>query len=190
VRSLSSQPWHDAAALSRGALVDFAAKVRREALALRADELASTGGNGHALVAAGEWNEFVLYGGGSRRADNCARCPITATAMARYKAAVDLAMAGGGEILFAFLKPGSHLRPHCGATNTRLTCHLGLVVPRGCSIRCGDSWRSWEPGRCLVFDDSFEHEIVNRHATEDLVLLVFNFWHPELAPELRSKLTV
>ena len=38
---------------------------------------------------------------------------------------------GNGESLFSVLSAGSHLRPHCGSTNTRLTCHLGLTVPEG-----------------------------------------------------------
>ena len=31
-----------------------------------------------------------------------------------------------------------------GSTNARLTCHLGLIVPAGCSIRCGDEWATWQ----------------------------------------------
>ena len=37
---------------------------------------------------------------------------------------MELAMAGGGETLFSTLKPGTHLRPHCGSTN-------GAHVPHG-----------------------------------------------------------
>lgn len=36
---------------------------------------------------------------------------------------------------------------------------LSLQVPPGCRIRVGREWRSWHPGRCLVFDDSYEHEV-------------------------------
>ena len=36
---------------------------------------------------------------------------------------------------------------------------LPLQVPPGCRIRVGREWRSWHPGRCLVFDDSYEHEV-------------------------------
>eukprot|EP00959_Pyramimonas_sp_CCMP1952_P258713 5407857-Pyramimonas_sp.AAC.2 len=36
----------------------------------------------------------------------------------------------------------------------------GLVVPPvGTSIRAGEETRNWEEGKCLVFDDSFEHEV-------------------------------
>ena len=68
-------------------------------------------------------------------------------------------MAGGGETLFSVLRPGTHLRPHCGSTNSRLTCHLGVVVPGGARVRVGDEWREWAEGECLVFDDSWEHEV-------------------------------
>lgn len=50
----------------------------------------------------------------------------------------------GGEIIISILEPGTHLRPHCGPCNNRLTVHLGLVVPPGCSIRVADETREWE----------------------------------------------
>ena len=33
-------------------------------------------------------------------------------------------------------RPGTHIRPHCGVTNTQLKAHLGVLVPaapRGCA---------------------------------------------------------
>lgn len=42
----------------------------------------------------------------------------------------------------------------------RLTVHLGLIVPTGCSIYVGDDTpHTWEEGKCIVFDDSFEHYV-------------------------------
>jgi hypothetical protein len=37
--------------------------------------------------------------------------------------------------------------------------------------------RSWEEGKCLIFDDSFEHEVWN-HSTGRRVVLLLRFWHP------------
>ena len=104
--------------------------------------------------------------------------------MERVSAAIGLAMAGGGETLFSTLRPGTHLRPHCGSTNTRLTAYLGIVIPPGCSIRAGNEWREWREGEVLVFDDSWEHEVRHRGG-EDRVVLLINFWHPELAEHER-----
>ena len=58
----------------------------------------------HPLVAAGEWREFPLFGNGQQYEANCARCPVTTRTMQHVSAAIDLAMAGGGETLFSTLK--------------------------------------------------------------------------------------
>merc|ERR1711988_1849670 len=77
------------------------------------------------------------------------------------------------------LAPGTHLFAHCGPSNMRLTCHLGLVVPSGCQIRVGFEKRTWDEGKCIVFDDSWEHEVWHE-GEEDRVVLLANFWHPEI----------
>ena len=46
-------------------------------------------------------------------------------------------------------------------------------------MRVGEEVRVWEEGKCLVFDDAFEHETWNDTAEERVVLL-FDLWHPEL----------
>ena len=135
------------------------------------------------LVAAGEWREFPLYGNGRKYEENCARCPATAATMELVAPAMQLAFAGGGETLFSTLKPGTHLRPHCGSTNTRLTCHLPLICPSGCSIRCGDEERPYREGELIFFDDSFEHEVWQRNKKESVrVVLLIRFWHPDIPP--------
>ena len=55
--------------------------------------------------------------------------------------------------------------------------HLGLVVPPGCFIRVGPDERTWEEGKMMVFDDSFEHEVWN-HSDFVRIVLFMNFWHP------------
>lgn len=45
-----------------------------------------------------------------------------------------------------------------------------------CGIRIGDQIREWEEGKCLVFDDSYEHEVWNKTG-EERVLLLVDFWH-------------
>src|SRR5215470_11228679 len=66
---------------------------------------------------------------------------------------------------FSRLAPGAHITPHRGYEGYSgfvLRCHLGLVVPEGCALKVGDETRGWQEGRCLVFDDSYEHEAWNR----------------------------
>lgn len=85
------------------------------------------------------------------------------------------------ELFFSRLKPGAHIPPHFGVANSRMTVHLPLIVPSGCSIRVGKEIHEWSEGELFVFDDSFEHEAWNR-STEDRLVLIFETHHPELQP--------
>jgi aspartyl/asparaginyl beta-hydroxylase (cupin superfamily) len=44
----------------------------------------------------------------------------------------------------------------------------------------GGHERSWELGRCIIFDDSFLYEVWNE-SDEDRVVLVVDLWHPDLS---------
>ena len=138
------------------------------------------------LCVAGKWSEATFYGAGLRNEENVARFPLTASLVDRIGEATGAAMVGCGETLFSVLAPGSRLRAHTGSTNARLTCHMGLFVPEGATIRAGAETRTWEEGKCLVFDDSFEHEVVNDGATPRVILLM-NFWHPDFPEEWREE---
>lgn len=81
--------------------------------------------------------------------------------------------------MFSLLAPHTAIPPHVGVINTRLVCHLPLVVPKGCWFRVGAETRSWERGKGFVFDDTIEHEACN--PTDQLrVVFIFDTWHPDL----------
>jgi aspartate beta-hydroxylase len=84
-----------------------------------------------------------------------------------------------GQSHFSIVRAHSRLTPHCGATNLRLTAHLGLVVPEQTYIRVADDTRQWREGKVLVFDDSFDHEVWN-DSDEDRIVLLINFWPPDV----------
>jgi aspartate beta-hydroxylase len=83
------------------------------------------------------------------------------------------------QVFCSVLGSQAHIIPHCGPDNTRLTCHLGLVVTPGSALRVGSEVMSWQEGKCVVFDDSFEHEAWNKSDSARVVLLI-QFWHPDL----------
>ena len=75
---------------------------------------------------------------------------------------------------FSILAPGYHIPPHRGPTKAVVRCHLGLRIPEEagqCWIRVGDETRAWEAGKCLCFDDTFEHEV--RNATQQARAVLF-----------------
>jgi aspartyl/asparaginyl beta-hydroxylase (cupin superfamily) len=83
------------------------------------------------------------------------------------------------------LRPGAHIPPHNGLVNTRLICHLPLLVPGQCTFRVGNELRDWRQGRAWLFDDTIEHEAWNRSG-ETRVILLFDVWRPELSQEERE----
>jgi hypothetical protein len=134
------------------------------------------------LVANADWSACYLVRDGARVEANAARCPATLAALA----GVPLEDVPGRApfVLFSSLAPGAWIEPHTGFLNTRLVCHLPLVVPPGCSFRVGNQRRGWQPGQLMVFDDTLEHEARNAGSATRTVL-IFNIWRPELDADER-----
>ena len=82
------------------------------------------------------------------------------------------------------IQPGTYIRPHNGPTNERLRIHLTLLHTGGAKLRVGHEWRTWEEGKALIFDDSWEHEVV--HTGKDIrVVIICDIWHPDLPESQR-----
>ena len=131
----------------------------------------------HGMHGDPSWTAFYLWRNGALVAENAARCPRTVAAldglpMTRMGARTPA-------VLFSLLQPQAHIPPHHGMLNTRLICHLPLIVPPGCWLRVGNETRYWETGKLVAFDDSVEHEAKNP-ADRLRVVLLFDVWKPEL----------
>ncbi|UUL81233.1 aspartyl/asparaginyl beta-hydroxylase domain-containing protein [Sphingomonas qomolangmaensis] len=152
---------------------------------VRADPRAPAPAN-HLLEHPG-WGAIHLIEQGRPHPVHAARCPATMAALAF---APQPAIGTRSPMaLFSRLKPGTHIAPHHGVFNTRLICHLPLVVPDGCGIRVGSHTRQWREGELLILDDSFEHEAWNR-GSSDRVVLLFEIWRPDIGEEERAAITV
>ena len=139
--------------------------------------------NDSANVGSMDWSAFYLWRDGELVQENAARCPRTVAALKRVPAP-DVP-GQDPTALFSRLKPGARIPPHNGMLNTRLICHLPLIVPPNCgALRVGNTTRPWVEGEALVFDDSVEHEAWNDSGQERVVLL-FDLWRPELGDEER-----
>lgn len=132
----------------------------------------------------GDWNLFELWTHGRPHLGNLVEAPVTADVL---NSMPDATGNTRGNTFFSVLQPGVHVKAHCGPTNTRIRLHLGLHVPAGASMRVGTETRTWEEGKCLVFDDSWEHEAGNPSDRPRSVLLV-DIWHPDLPATYRQTL--
>lgn len=140
----------------------------------------------HALADSRDWSAIHLIRNGERIDDNIARCPKTMAALGHVP--LPEVVANSPTILFSRLLAGTHIPPHHGMMNTRLICHLPIILPDHCSIRVGNQTRSWTYGEVLIFDDSIEHEA---HNNSDLSrsVLIFDVWRPELNEDDRALVT-
>ena len=125
---------------------------------------------------AGRWTHLALDGLDS--ADGWDIFPAT-TALVH-----NCLLGKGLELLrvrFSNIQPGTYIRPHCGPTNRRWILHLGVDVPPPeegeLYLEVAGVRRRWQNGRCLVFDDSFTHEVYHG-CTSDRLILHCDFVHP------------
>jgi aspartyl/asparaginyl beta-hydroxylase (cupin superfamily) len=135
---------------------------------------------GHQLLNNADWSAFFLVKDGTPVAENVAQCPKTLAALEQVP--FTRIKGRAPSILFSRLKPGTRIAPHSGFLNSRLICHLPLIVPPGCHFRVGNDARQWEKGKAWVFNDTIEHEAFNS-SSETRVILIFDIWRPELTPE-------
>lgn len=140
----------------------------------------------HQMLGDTSWSAFHLLKNGERLEPNASRCPKTLEAIAH--APIPEIKSRSPMALFSILKAGAHIPAHNGMLNTRLICHLPLIVPKGCRFRVGNEVREWEEGKLLIFDDSIEHEAWN-DGTETRVILLFEIWRPEIIDDERRALT-
>lgn len=131
-----------------------------------------------ALNHSSDWTAFHILHNGDYVAANAERCPQTLAALAP----VDQPMirSRSPNAMFSLLKPMTRIPPHTGVANTRLVCHLPLIVPDGCWFRVGAETRYWREGEAFVFDDTIEHEAAN-DSYSPRVVLIFDLWHPALS---------
>ena len=125
-----------------------------------------------------DWTAVHLLQNGEVVKANARHCPETI----RVLEDVDQPRIPGRSpnAMFSLLAPGTRIPPHTGVANTRLVCHLPLVVPDDCWFRVGAETRRWEVGKAFVFDDTIEHEAAN-DSDQLRVVFIFDVWHPGLS---------
>lgn len=125
------------------------------------------------------WSAYFLWKDGKREEEHCRRCPATMSALAQTPQ-IDIP-SRGPTAFFSILDARTHIPPHTGSTNARLTVHLPLILPGSCRFRVGAETREWRAGEAWVFDDTIEHEAWN-DADVSRAILIFDVWNPQLTP--------
>ena len=113
------------------------------------------------------WKTYLFYGFGLKAEKNCQRCPETTRLLEQIP--------GMKTAFFSILLPHKHIPRHRGVYKGVIRCHLGLKVPQAqqdCHMQVGDQTFCWQEGKCVVFDDTFHHEVWNDTDDTRVVLLL------------------
>ena len=114
-----------------------------------------------------QWKTFFLRGVGMDCEENARRCPETMKLLEKIP--------GCTTAFFSILSPHKHIPHHRGPWAGVLRLHLGLLVPEPaneCRIRIANEVHAWQEGRCLIFDDTYNHEVWNDTDGYRVVLFV------------------
>ena len=133
-----------------------------------------------------DWTAIHLWQNGRRIDANADHCPQT---LALLESIGQPHIRGAcPNAMFSLLAPRTAIPAHVGVNNTRLVCHLPLVVPDGCWFRVGAETREWRVGEAFLFDDTIEHEALNP-SDQLRIVFIFDVWHPDLDPIEREAVT-
>jgi aspartate beta-hydroxylase len=136
-----------------------------------------------------DWRIFILKAYGREFPENMARAPVLAALLREIPEVLSAS--------YSYLAPHKHIPSHRGPFRGILRFHLGLTMPLGsdgrpatilaidgCEHRFGD-------GECLLWDDTYSHEVWNR-SDETRIALLLDVWRPEMPidMELLSRLVV
>jgi len=116
-----------------------------------------------------KWKVFTFKFFGIKHPVNCSLCPKTTAILDKLPGLVSAD--------FSYLPAQTKIKPHNGFTKMVTRAHLGLIVPDNCGIRVGDEVKTWQVGKLIIFDDSFEHEAWN-NSQEDRFVLMLDIANP------------
>jgi aspartyl/asparaginyl beta-hydroxylase len=133
------------------------------------------------VAAERKWRACWFYRGGRRQSESAAQYPQTAALIDRLSGPDGPLSSTLGDAFISRLEAQGRIPAHNGLCNISLVCHLALVVPQTCGFRVGSETRAWQEGKCLVFDDTFEHEAWNE-SDRDRYVLVLPLWQNGVTP--------
>jgi aspartyl/asparaginyl beta-hydroxylase (cupin superfamily) len=133
-----------------------------------------------------KWSAIHLYKNGELIERNARHCPETMAVLTKLPQ--PQVRGASPNAMFSLLAPRTRIPPHTGVANTRLVCHLPLIVPPDCGFRVGEARREWNPGEAFVFDDTIEHEAWNE-SDQLRVVFILDLWVPSLTARERAAIT-
>ena len=160
--------------------------IRREALAIRLQQVPRF----HEIMPeqadisahdGRDWRMFIMKAYGVEVEQNLKKCPTLAALVAQSPEVVSCVL--------SFLAPHKHIPKHRGPFRGIMRFHLMLSMPRAADggpaavLEIDGVPHRLADGECLLWDDTFPHEVFNR-SDEVRVALLLDVWRPQMPYDL------
>ncbi|TIU88512.1 MAG: aspartyl/asparaginyl beta-hydroxylase domain-containing protein [Mesorhizobium sp.] len=124
-----------------------------------------------------DWRMFVLKAYDMTVPENLARMPVLNRLLTECPEVKSAAV--------SFLAPRKHIPPHRGPFRGIMRFHLGLAIPKqpdgrpATIMMINHEERRIADGECMLWDDTFEHEVMN-NSDQPRVALLLDVWRPQM----------
>ena len=128
-----------------------------------------------------DWRMFVLKAYGVEIEQNVTRCPAIASLLKDSPEVVSCVL--------SFLAPGKHIPKHRGPFRGILRFHLMLTMPHDASgapasiLEIDGEQHRLADGECLLWDDTYPHEVWNR-SNEIRIALLLDVWRRNMPKDM------
>lgn len=128
-----------------------------------------------------DWRMFILKAYGVDVPEHLARCPTAARLLAACPDVVSC--------VFSFLAPHKHIPQHRGPFRGILRFHLMLSMPKdgagrpACELNIDGKPYLLDEGDCLLWDDTYRHEVWNRSERVRIALLL-DVWRKNMPVDM------
>ncbi|RRI02325.1 aspartyl/asparaginyl beta-hydroxylase domain-containing protein [Mesorhizobium tamadayense] len=128
-----------------------------------------------------DWRMFVLRAYDMTIPENLTRMPTLSRLLSECPEVKSAAV--------SFLAPRKHIPAHRGPFRGIMRFHLGLVIPKQADGRpatimmINHEEKRIADGECLLWDDTFEHEVIN-NSDQPRVALLLDVWRPKMSLDM------
>jgi aspartyl/asparaginyl beta-hydroxylase (cupin superfamily) len=188
---LSHKPWHDPYEHPEVKPVALAfeeahADIQAELHAAWERRRAEFSDYHHYLGPQTDWQALYLYRNGRTIDESAELLPTTARVLRETAIETDT-ICPVLESFISTLLPGARTKLHCDLWNFSINLHFAIDIPDDCAITVAGETRTWQEGKAMLFDYSFEHEAWNDNTSRPRTVLITDLWHPETTiPERKA----
>lgn len=128
-----------------------------------------------------DWRMFVLKAYDVSVAANLARMPVLASILTECPEVKSAAV--------SFLAPNKHIPRHRGPFRGIMRFHLGLQIPHlpdgrpATVMMINDEEHRISDGECLLWDDTYPHEVINL-SDQPRTALLLDVWRPHMPADM------